>query len=117
MGQHTWFLKDKDIFNQEQNIYKKLDKYESGEIEYDDTDYLMLQKESMRLWDENKTEFHDCFRTNKRETNGEYCLDIIYSLEECDKWLLDNKELIYYLNLDSIQEFWFKYPNGVIEFG
>lgn len=112
MGQHTWFYKTKEfIEEEEEEIYEIItsDNYNSSHVHY------LIREEYI---DEQKqTEFHDCFRTSKREKNGEYCLDKIFSKEECDKWLKENSEYVYDLNQESLDKFWQKYPNGYIEFG
>lgn len=119
MGMHTWFYKDKTLYNEAKKIYQDyLDKFENDEIYLDDLEVLQLNTRLNEIDKLNDTEFHDVFRTNKREqNNGEYSLDVIYSKEECNKWLTENKELVHNLNKDHLDEFWNKYPNGVIDFG
>lgn len=117
MGQHTWFYKDKDKFLKMVELYKNLDKAENWEGGYDELDAEDFYHQAEELREENKADYHDCFRTSKRNEDGTYIDDIIFSKKECDKWLEDNKETVYYLDKESLNKFWEEYPNGVIEFG
>jgi len=65
----------------------------------------------------NTEEFHDVFRTNKRNKDGTYINDLIYSREDCYKWLFDNKDFVYDMREKDLNEFWSKYPDGMIQFG
>ena len=117
MGQHTWFYKNKELYLKEQEIYSKLDKYEDGEIFLDDLDLLALNSEADKINDKNDAGYHDLFRTWKRDENGYYTEDKIFSKQECDKWLEDNKDVVGDVNTESLNKFWEEYPNGVIDFG
>lgn len=124
MGLHTWFYADKKLYDERKEFYEKIDKYYSEilEDEYENHNQReIFEQEYARIHEldvlNDLHDFHDEFRTNKREENGEYTLDIIYSEEECKKWLLDNKDEVYNLRQERIDIFWKKYPNGVIDFG
>lgn len=127
MGQHTWFVKSKVVYLEQEELYKKLEADYTGEFSYD------LQVEINKLEKENKTEYHDLFRTGKRNEDGTYTDVTLGSLVETLKYLLDpdNKvsfkrtlfdtkevELKYQDEaLEKLQEFWEKYPDGLIYFG
>lgn len=105
MGMHTWFVKDKKVYKELERLYNIAETSSEFDSQID------------LLYKQNETEYHDLFRTNKREKDGTYCQDIIESKKECDEWIKNNKETIYYLNEEKINEFWDKYPNGLVYFG
>jgi hypothetical protein len=119
MGQHTWFIKDQTKYKQLQAIYERIEAQENGAAYYDDFEILEMKADA--LYDEiDCDDFHDVFRTNKRNILGQYTDDIITSREECFKWLEDNKDTVYgqVPNAHEIlNKFWDKYPNGLIRFG
>lgn len=115
MGQHTWFRKSKELYLKSQEIYKKLDDAENGIIYLDDLELLQLNSEVDKIYEENDTEYHDLFRTNKRNEDGTYTDDVIFSKEECDKWIKDNNIIV--THSDELSKFWEEYPDGVIYFG
>lgn len=117
MGQHTWFYKDKTLFQEDYGIGEKLDKHETGEIWLDDMEIYQLNSRSEEINKLNSTNYHDVFRTSKRNLDGTYTDDKIYSQKECAQWLIDNKETVFYLNQELLNKFWEEFPNGVIEFG
>ena len=88
MGQHTWFYKSKKLY-----------------------------KDRSVSLDDKEAPYHDCFRTFKREADGEYTRDVIYSKEECDTWLKENAATVHDLNQERVDEFWEEFPDGVIDFG
>lgn len=115
MGQHTWFKKDKTKYLKVQEIYKKLDDAECGREYLDDLEINQLSNEADKMHNENEAPYHDLFRTNKRNEDGTYTDDVIFSKEECDKWIKDNNIIVTYPDL--LRKFWEDYPNGVIYFG
>lgn len=117
MGQHTWFYKDRDKYLKMKELYEKVDKAENYEDGYDELDAEDFYDEAEKLNEENKADYHDCFRTSKRNNDRSYIDDIIFSKKECDEWLKNNKETIYHLDKECLDRFWEEYPNGVIEFG
>lgn len=117
MGQHTWFYKEKDKYLKMLELYEKTEKAENYEDGYDESDAEVFYEESRKLREENEAEYHDCFRTSKRNDDRTYVDDVILGKEECDKWLENNKETIYFLDKESLDKFWEEYPNGVIHFG
>jgi len=133
MGQHTWFRKDKETYLKLNEIYDKLYKHETGEEWLDDLDILHLESESSDLYDQNETDYHDLFRTSKRNEDGTYTDDVLFSYEETLKWMEDNKEHVSFSHtvfdspekieenkkwcFQKLREFWAEYPNGVIDFG
>ena len=94
MGQHTWFLKNKTDFFREKQISDLLEKHEVQEIHVDN--YLELDSEFWNLHDSNKTEYHDIFRTNKRNTDNSYIEVELFSYDETVKWIEENEETIYH---------------------
>lgn len=117
MGQHTWFYKNKILFQESFEIDEKLDKYETGEIWLDNAEIHQLNSRSEEINKLNSTNYHDVFRTSKRNADGTYTDDIIYSQKECDQWLINNKETIHNLDQKLLDKFWEEFPDGVIEFG
>ena len=127
MGQHTWFVKSKTIYLELEELYKKLEADYTGEFSYD------LQVEINKLEEENKTDYHDLFRTGKRSDDGTYTDVTLDSLVETLKYLLDPENKISFKRtvfdtkkvelkyqdeaLEKLQEFWKKYPEGLIYFG
>ena len=117
MGQHTWFYKEKDKFLKMKELYEKVDRAENYEDGYDELDAEVFYSETEKIRKENEADYHDCFRTSKRNEDGTYTEDIILSKKECDEWLEKNRETVHYLNEESLDKFWKEHPNGAIEFG
>jgi len=115
MGQHTWFYKNKELYQKVQQIEAELFKHDEGEIWLDN--YEVLQAESDDLSSENDAGYHDCFRTFKRLSDGQYTSDVIYSEKECKEWLRANEATVYSMDFTSLCKFWEEYPDGVIDFG
>lgn len=132
MGQHTWFLKSKELYLKELDLYKKLDKFEENEIFLCDDEIREINAEIDNIENENRTNYHDVFRTNKRNIDNSYTDDVIFSKEECFHWINEPDNHVYFRNtvfdtdeqeqknreysLKLLNEFWDKYPNGVIYF-
>ena len=133
MGQHTWFLKDKELYLQQNELYKKLDSFENDEIYLDDLELYQLNSEIDQIDEENEADYHDLFRTSKRNVDGTYTDDVIFSSKECFEWIDKPENLVSFKNtvfetdeqervnrqysINKLNEFWDKYPNGVIYFG
>jgi hypothetical protein len=133
MGQHTWFLKDKELYLQQNELYKKLDSFENDEIYLDDLELYQLNSEIDQIDKENEADYHDLFRTSKRNVDGTYTDDVIFSSKECFEWIDKPENLVSFKNtmfetdeqervnrqysINKLNEFWDKYPNGVIYFG
>lgn len=45
MGQHTWFLKSKELYLKQNELYDKLDKFENNEIYLDNLELLQINTE------------------------------------------------------------------------
>ena len=58
MGQHTWFLKSKELYLKQNELYEKLDKFENGEIYLDDLELLQLNTEIDEIGEQNDTDYH-----------------------------------------------------------
>lgn len=119
MGMHTWFIKDHNEYTQ---WSKNIGKIEDNILEQDLEE--KLPKHLVEWYDKLEQtmcdDFHDVFRTNKCEPDGEYCTDIITSEKQCFEWINDPKNEVYDVNEHTIpllKEFWKKYPNGSIHFG
>jgi hypothetical protein len=117
MGLHTWCYKSRELYDEQNSLYKKLERHESGEEFLDDLELLQVETRSAEIYELNETDYHDVFRTNKREFDGQYTYDVIYSKEECDKWLKDNSHLVSNLSKEYLEKFWNEYPDGAIDFG
>ena len=133
MGQHTWFLKSKELYLKQNELYDKLDKFENNEIYLDDLELLQINTEIDEIDEQNDTEYHDLFRTGKRNEDSTYTDDVIFSKKECFEWINKPENLVSFKNchwetdeqeeinrkycIKKLNEFWDKYPNGVIYFG
>ncbi len=121
MGQHTWFYKDKELREKEIEFWEKLNSYDSNEtiLSPSEVDKIYFELAEVSLG--NKTEYHNIFRTSKRKEDNTYIDDVIQSKEECDRWLGENRDTITWedevKDYKLLNEFWDKYPNGVIDFG
>lgn len=118
MGQHTWFFKNKTHYSLQKEIDRKWTSFDDGEIYLDDLEQSQLfekEKELNKL--NNYSEYHNCFRTSKRNEDKTYIEDEIFSKKECNEWLEENKDTIYYIDKEDLDKFWEKYPEGVINFG
>jgi hypothetical protein len=115
MGQHTWFLKNKDLFLKQNELYEKLNSFENFEIDLDDIEVLQIDYQIEQLENENEAEgYHDLFRTSRKSEDV-----VIFSRKECFEWI-NNPENLVVIHSDArkkLHEFWDKYPNGVIHFG
>lgn len=121
MGLHTWFKSDITKYRELDELYSLIDDkidYKGITVSFrgENLSQQQLNYKIYILEQEIDTEFHDCFRTSRRNEDGTYTDDIIYSKEECFKWLEDNINTVSGLNEERLNEFWNKYPNGVIEF-
>jgi hypothetical protein len=118
MGLHTRFHKRKDLYDEQKSLYEKLDKHDAGIEFLDDLELYQIQSRADEISDLNDAQCHDLFRTNKRESDGTYTLDILYSKEQCYKWVKENEAYVYNNDYqDSLKRFWDTYPDGVIDFG
>jgi len=130
MGQHTWFLKDKELYLKQSKLYDKLDLFENDEIYLDDLELNSINYEIDKISKENDVDdFHDVFRTSKRNSDKTYTDDVIFSRKECFNWLENNSSEIYFPGpplepdnnkkhaINHLNKFWDEYPNGVIYFG
>lgn len=115
--QNTWCYSDKKIYFKVKELYQKI---------YDNDNHItkLNEKELNSIWkkiehyDELiKTNFNNCFITTKRKNDGTYIDDVITSKKECIEWIENNKKYISKIDLYKVNEFWDKYPNGVIDFG
>jgi len=119
MGQHTWFLKSKELYLKTEELYQKLDAHEGGEIYLDAVDILSIDYEIDQIRDENEALYHDIFRTSKRNEDGSHLDMVINSREECFEWINNPDNMVWYCSDEDLcrvqlNEFWDKYPNGYI---
>lgn len=133
MGQHTWFLKSKELYLKQNKLYDKLDKFEKNEIYLDDLELLQINTEIDEIDEQNDAEYHDLFRTGKRNEDGTYTDNVIFSKKECFEWIYKPENCVSFKNtvfdtdeqekinreysINKLNEFWDKYPDGVIYFG
>jgi hypothetical protein len=133
MGQHTWFLKSKELYLKQNELYDKLDKFENNEIYLDDLELLQINTEIDEIDEQNDAEYHDLFRTGKRNEDSTYTDDVIFSKKECFEWIDKPENYVSFKNtvfdtdeqekinreysINKLNEFWDKYPDGVIYFG
>ena len=133
MGQHTWFLKSKELYLKQNELYDKLDKFENNEIYLDDLELLQINTEIDEIDEQNNAEYHDLFRTYKRNEDGTYADDVIFSKKECFEWIDKSENCVSFKNtvfdtdeqekinreysINKLNEFWDTYPDGVIYFG
>lgn len=133
MGQHTWFLKSRELYLDQNKLYEKLDSFENNEICLDDIELAHLNDEIEENYKQNEADYHDLFRTGKRNKDKTYTDDMIFSRKECFEWIEKQENLVSFRNnifetdeqetenrnfsINKLNEFWDKYPNGVIYFG
>lgn len=117
MGMHTIFHKDKGLFEEQQEIYRKIDNHEIIDIENEELKFLFIRDSEIDILN-SADEYRDAFRTSKRELDGQYTLDIITSKKECFQWLEDNAKFntIFEYSEELLNKFWKEYPKGVINF-
>lgn len=134
MGQHTWFVKSKELYLKQNELYNKLDSFDNGEIYLDVVELTQLNQEIDDIDEQNDADgYHDLFRTNKRNEDRSYTDDVIYSKDECFEWIEKNRNTVSFKHcywesdeeeeiyrqkaIIKLNEFWNQYPNGVIYFG
>lgn len=133
MGQHTWFSKSKELYLKELQLNEKMDSFEKEEIYLDNMELMQLNHEISEIHDNNRTEFHDLFRTFKRNDDRSYIEDVLFSRKECMEWIKQPSNLVSFKNtifdteedekrlrkqsMILLEKFWDKYPDGVIYFG
>ena len=120
MGQHTWFAKDKNLYLKQQELYKRID---NNVFEKDNEIYwLYKQIDDIESEIDVTKEYHDLFRTGKRNINNSYTDDIITSKSECFDWINKDENLVYFNEMTRenvimrLNDFWETYPNGIIYF-
>lgn len=140
MGQHTWFVKDKELYFKELELWKEIEEFciEDENI-IDEVRFFKLQKEIGEIDEKIEVNYHDVFRTSKRTEKGCYIEETITSRDECFEWIekpenfafvfVPNKDKISYFSdkgngieakkaaLKRLEEFWQEHPNGLIYFG
>lgn len=123
MGQHTWFKKNKKLYEEQMNLYKKLYSHEIGKINLDENELKSLHMQINAIDKENEVkQFNNIFRTSKRDENNCYIDEVIVSRKQCLEWIEDEKNLVRFSFpkdevIQKINEFWDKYPDGLIYFG
>lgn len=133
MGQHTWFLKNKELFLKQKELFKKIEDFEENKIYLDDMELYQINYEINQIEEENNSEYHDLFRTSLRNDDGTYTDQIISSRKECLNFINDASNRVSFKRtfletkeqeeenrkkaLERINDFWDKYDNGIIRFG
>jgi hypothetical protein len=132
MGQHTWFSKNKQLYLQQEKLYDKIDAHEKNEIYLDEIELLQIESEIDEIDEKNNTDYQDLFRTGKRNSDGTYTDDIIFSRKECFDWIENPENLVSFKNtifdtdeqeeinrkraINKLNAFWDEYPDGIIHF-
>ena len=139
MGQHTWFVKDKELY------LKQLELLDEAKVLCEDSEndideaLFSLHNDLDVISKKNEANYHDVFRTSKRTEKGCYIEETITSRDECFEWIekpenfafvfVPNKDKISYFSdkgngieakkaaLKRLEEFWQEHPNGLIYFG
>jgi len=122
MGQHTWFVKSKAVYLEQEELYKKLEN-----DTFDNLESYTLGSEVDKLDKSNKAEYRDLFRTGVRNEEK-----ILSSLSETLVYILNPENNVSFKHtvfdtqlqelkyqeeaLEKLQEFWEKYPDGLIYF-
>jgi len=122
MGLHTWFVKSKAVYLEQEELYKKLEN-----DTFDNLESYTLGSEVDKLNKSNKAEYHDLFRTGVRNEEK-----ILSSLSETLVYILNPENNVSFKHtvfdtqlqelkyqeeaLEKLQEFWEKYPEGLIYF-
>jgi hypothetical protein len=114
--QNTWFYSDRKVFFKVKDLYIKLSDNEDDKS-LSDSELNEIFKKIDYYESLISTDFHNCFITTKRNENGTHIDDIILSRQECIEWIQKNKSTITKIDSNKIEEFWDRYPNGVIDFG
>ena len=133
MGQHTWFVKSKELYFKQIDLYDKKDKYEDSEIYLDETELLLIESQISDLEEKNETIYHDVFRTGKRNKDDTYYDGIISSRKECFEFIEDENNFVSFkrtihetdeqeninkkIAYKRLDEFWGEFPDGLIYFG
>lgn len=133
MSQHTLFLKSKSLYYDLQKLYEKLDKFEKNEISLSDAELNKIQHKIDLIECNNKTDYDDLFRTNKRNEDNTYLDTVITSREECFEFINNPENLVSFKHtitdtdvqekinrkkaIKEINQFWKQYPWGLIYFG
>lgn len=123
MGQHTWFVSDKEKFLKQLQLYELIQNC-SEELVSE------IYKEIDKLEIELNTPYHDLFRTCKKQEDNSYTEEILSSHKETLAWINNPENLVYFSFTNSqelakekhfcmvkLKEFWEKYPEGLIYFG
>lgn len=113
MGQHTWCSKHIKLYKA-CHLLDDLEEPDSGMPEEITSKVIEI---NLDLWGISSSEYHDVFRSFKKESDDSYCEDIITSREACEAYLEENKKYIFNINKEQIDAFWDEYPSGVISFG
>lgn len=123
MAIHTWFVKSKELHLKSEELNDKLDLIESCLDKNTQSEILELESEIEYIEEQNESEFHDLFRiNNKKDADA-----IITSKQECFDFI-NNNDIFYARSsfnsddeakeywLSQLDEYWNKYPNGLIYF-
>ena len=123
MAIHTWFVKSKELYSKAEVLNDKLDLIESCFDKNTQSEILELESEIEYIEEQNETEFHDLFRINNKKDAD----TIITSKQECFEFI-NNNDIFYARSsfnsddeakeywLSQLEDYWNKYPNGLIYF-
>ena len=122
MGTHTWFVKSKELYLKAEELIDKLVLIESCFDKNTQSEILELESEIEYIEKQNESEYHDLFYINKKVADT-----IISSKEECFEFI-NNNDIFYARSsfnsddeakeywLSQLEDYWNKYPNGLIYF-
>lgn len=126
MGQHTWFVKDKELYLKELELWDEAKVLcEDSENDIDEA-LFSLHNDLDVISKKNAAKYHDVFRTSKRTEKGCYIEEIITSRDECFEWIEKPENYTYFSDFGNekakeaaikrLEEFWQEPPNGLIYF-
>ena len=122
MAIHTWFVKSKELHLKAEELNDKLDLIESCLDKNTQSEILELESEIEYIEEQNESEYHDLFYINKKVAET-----IITSKQECFEFI-NNNDIFYARSsfnrddeakeywLSQLEDYWNKYPNGLIYF-
>ena len=124
MATNTWFVKSKELYLKADELKDEMDLIESCYDKNVQSEIIAIESKIAYIEEQNECEYHDLFRiSNNNEnidiiiTSHNECLDFINNNEIFySRAGFDNDEKAKEYWLTQLEEFWNKYPNGLIYF-
>lgn len=118
MGQHTWFYKDANTLREKVALEQRLNSLtkEHGVI-FPPAEVVIEMNainDKIDQLDKDEKLTRDLFRTGKRNPDGTYYEEDLFTKEDVLKFIRENRETIFYFDREGFDEFWKKYPNGAV---